>query len=218
MTTTTRPYVRRHPHPCEMVAKSSELRTGDIVSTHGMHVLLDGPVKLSTSHPEDIGPVFWSSGLVLNEAEAVESLPMLRGLIRDGRWSIQGNDRVSWWVLRAGGAGPVHPTTAEVDEHLNRYGAPVDPDAELPAAVGRDVLPYLATIKDRTDPTVSRYIDARRFPSWEALNDWTARTLAELRAAGYAIHYGPLCWHAYPDEVAARLDDRPALTLYHYTA
>lgn len=77
--------------------KSSELRDGDVVLTHGMRVKLDRPVATQLGAN---GLVFTWDGLVLNQAEVLAEGFITRGFIPDGRWTVQGNDLATWAVER----------------------------------------------------------------------------------------------------------------------
>lgn len=74
---------------------SSALRTGDVVLTHGMRVLLDAPIR-RYDHP--YGPVFACLGTVLNVDDLDESIRFYVG--ESARWTIQGNDLARWNVQR----------------------------------------------------------------------------------------------------------------------
>jgi len=98
---------------------TSQLRKGDIVLDHGMQLLLDREVCVSTAHPESPGvgdgKTRFVQALVLNrDDEATSVVP--RGWTADWdrsasanaarphrgehRWTIQGNDRALWYVQR----------------------------------------------------------------------------------------------------------------------
>lgn len=78
---------------------TSLLRTGDVVATHGMLVLLDGPVG-ETTEPG----TFASRGRVLNldQVRAAGLVPVA-WLYQDEesvpRWTVQGNDLARWRVV-----------------------------------------------------------------------------------------------------------------------
>lgn len=87
--------------PEELTLPTSELREGDIVLTYGMAVLLDQPLRRSKVHPpDDYGGCHVTTGVILNceEVRACGFVPP--SFIRDGHWTIQGNDLASWRVLR----------------------------------------------------------------------------------------------------------------------
>lgn len=86
---------------------SSELRQGDIVQTNGMRVELDRPVRSYESPYSDrYGLTYSVRGRVLNHAEmeAIDAwlytmtLPWDDSDNGEPRWTIQGNDLVSWAV------------------------------------------------------------------------------------------------------------------------
>lgn len=91
--------------PIVKQVKSSELRQGDVVFTHGLRVQLATEPKCSEGQ---FGPVYSSIGIVLNVPELLDSDP---GIVRyltkgDGQhlWTIQGNDNAAWSV-----EDPTHP-------------------------------------------------------------------------------------------------------------
>lgn len=100
-----------------ITVKTSELRDGDIVLTHGMRCLIDRPLQISNSHPvaRDGSRCRWTQALVLNREEVPGHVVPVswtadwdrnrRGddLPHDGehRWTIQGNDLASWYVERS---------------------------------------------------------------------------------------------------------------------
>lgn len=89
--------------------KASDLKTGDIVLTHGLRVRLN-EVKQAPAHDqqedliaEGLSPmVTWSVGTVLNAEEAVkDGFPNgYLGTAADGTrtWQVQSNDRCPWAV------------------------------------------------------------------------------------------------------------------------
>lgn len=86
---------------------SSELRQGDIVQAHGMRVELDREVRSYESPYSDrYGLTYSVRGRVLNHAdmETIDpwiftmSLPWDDSDDNQPRWTIQGNDLVSWAV------------------------------------------------------------------------------------------------------------------------
>lgn len=85
-----------------VLLKSSELRPGDVVITHGMRCLIDLDIK---SGPDAYtGRVFFTSARVTNlEDVKREGFVPLGWLSPDGdarRWTLQGNDNASWPVER----------------------------------------------------------------------------------------------------------------------
>ncbi|QIN94746.1 hypothetical protein PP460_gp056 [Streptomyces phage Muntaha] len=104
-----------------LYVKSSELREGDVVLTHGLRVLIDQEIK---DYPGIHGDVFHTNGRVVNleEAKADSTIYVDRdnpGVIplswlypdvfrggwtkdwdADPRWVIQGNDNATWCVER----------------------------------------------------------------------------------------------------------------------
>lgn len=74
---------------------TQSLRVGDIVNVHGARCLIDRPLTLSRSHAD--GKTYWTDALVLNPGE--HTIP--ESFLRDGRWTIQGNDLALWSVERA---------------------------------------------------------------------------------------------------------------------
>lgn len=100
------------------IVVTSELREGDIVLEHGMRCLIDGPMRISTSHPDrpglGDGKTRYYQALVLNRDE-VSSSAVPYGWTRDWnntftgstaengehRWTIQGNDLARWAVERS---------------------------------------------------------------------------------------------------------------------
>lgn len=84
-----------------------QLRTGDVVLTHTMRVLL-GERHTSQSHGDH--GVVWFEGTVLNRDEvSTAAVPMGyttkwaddgQTVIRRDYWSVQGNDLASWLVER----------------------------------------------------------------------------------------------------------------------
>lgn len=80
--------------------KSSDLRIGDVVYEHNMVLRLVSGGE--SSHRTQYGPVFSFRGVVLNpERVRADKIVPWSWLIDnpDGepRWTVQGNDRVSWW-------------------------------------------------------------------------------------------------------------------------
>jgi hypothetical protein len=111
-----------------LYVKSSELREGDVVLTHGMRVLIDQEIK---DYPGMYGDVFHTNGKVINLDEAVKDgtihvhkdnpfgFEPKHGVVplawlypdvfrggwtkdwdADPRWAIQGNDNAHWTVER----------------------------------------------------------------------------------------------------------------------
>ena len=110
--------LRRFLHSDTVVVPSSQLRQGDIVSTHGMLVLLDGPIQSRDYGSNGPDVVYWQRGLVINIDQVDD--PWLVGMTREfqpwpnraiptgeHRWTIQGNDLARWAVVLHG------PQTAE---------------------------------------------------------------------------------------------------------
>lgn len=79
--------------PPAITRRSSRLRRGDVVLTHGMRVLLDTD---PTEAPGQYGPVYRCDGQVLNAYELDSSTLAYVG--RSLRWTIQGNDHAVWAV------------------------------------------------------------------------------------------------------------------------
>lgn len=98
---------------------TGQLEPGDLVLNHGMRCLVDQPLEISQSHPDNGGgPCKWTRALVLNPDEVradrvvpygwlfeehwVEGTGWVRGdaLGELPRWSIQGNNYARWYVVR----------------------------------------------------------------------------------------------------------------------
>ena len=88
-----------------VIVKTSELREGDVVRAHGLRMLIDQPIRVSTCHEyhEHRGHVLCTRALVITP-ERIEDIEdsMLRMFVRQdgGRWGIQGNDLATWCVER----------------------------------------------------------------------------------------------------------------------
>jgi len=96
------------------IAKTSELRQGDIVVSHGLRLLIDQEILVSKSHPvaSDGSQCRYTKALVLNRDDVPsEVVPVswtadwdrtqsweARPHNGEHRWSIQGNDLAYWWV------------------------------------------------------------------------------------------------------------------------
>lgn len=95
--------------------KSSELRPGDVVLTHGMRLLIDQEIK---SYPGTYGTVYATPAKVTNpeEVKAEAFIPWSwlfpdvwgkgerggwgKDWDADPRWDVQGNDNAYWTVER----------------------------------------------------------------------------------------------------------------------
>lgn len=72
---------------------TSQLKTGDVVITHGMHVRLGS----RTEFPGVSGQVAWAFDGTVENLDELESNHPARGLIGpNGEWVIQGNDLATW--------------------------------------------------------------------------------------------------------------------------
>lgn len=94
---------------------TSELREGDVIHSHGMVCLIDGPIL---SRTDSQGTVYWTNALVTNAAELdaddyTEGWLLARTVVyqpypnrhlpvepSEHRWSIQGNTLARWSVER----------------------------------------------------------------------------------------------------------------------
>jgi len=74
--------------------KSSELKENDLINCHG-GLFRCGEVKLSESHPEEIGPVYYVNAAYEGNAHENGSCSIPEHWYEDG-WLIQGNDHVKW--------------------------------------------------------------------------------------------------------------------------
>lgn len=81
-----------------LVVKSSELLPADVVRVHGLRVLLNEHIL--PIHDNGHGPGISCHGKVLNRESITDTfiLQFLDG--PDPRWTVQGNDLVSWEVER----------------------------------------------------------------------------------------------------------------------
>jgi hypothetical protein len=96
---------------------TGQLQPGDLVITHGMRCLIDQDIVDCSYQgaPAAAGTVRWTAARVLNAPEVtevpahwlyesrwVEGTGWVSGadLGEDPRWTIQGNDWASWYVVR----------------------------------------------------------------------------------------------------------------------
>lgn len=75
--------------------KSSDLRTGDLIRTHGCTVRINEVKHRDTEEPGF--PVFWSVATVIDNPEnAIPRSYLDQGPNGTLTWQIQGNDRATW--------------------------------------------------------------------------------------------------------------------------
>jgi hypothetical protein len=79
----------------KQVFKTSELKEGDVVLTHGLRVRLDeAPLIDDGRRAGDHGPIRSFRGTVIERLS--DEVP--QSWTSDGRWVIQGNDLATWVV------------------------------------------------------------------------------------------------------------------------
>ena len=77
--------------------KSSELRKGDLIQTHGCTVRIN---EVKSRKDEDEMPIFWSVATVIeNGPHGIPSGYLDTAANGSRTWTIQGNDRASWWKV-----------------------------------------------------------------------------------------------------------------------
>lgn len=133
-------------NPTPITVKSSELREGDVVLSHGgMRVLLDGPVNVSEpieGHASGL-PVYWQNGRVLNRADVDERIiPLSFTAQSDGqhRWQIQGNDLVRWQIEPREQASTPAEQMIETIRELSTAATAIERDSEVNVALIVDEL------------------------------------------------------------------------------
>lgn len=83
--------------------KTSELEVGDVIVNHGMRLLVETELRLSTAHDDAHNGTRWTRARVLNRDElSAEQIPFSftapRGDETEPHFTIQGNDLATWSV------------------------------------------------------------------------------------------------------------------------
>jgi hypothetical protein len=108
--------------PAGQSLKTSEIRPGDVVVSHGMRVRIDRTLTFGceghghnggTPHSDETCTIYAHIGTVLNMAEVLNSKIVPASFLyseerfnrgpghgREDYWTIQGNDLATWWVER----------------------------------------------------------------------------------------------------------------------
>lgn len=78
---------------------TDQLVEGDVVWTHGMRLVL-GPVDSRVRECGSAGErrVYWSVGRITNPAEVRKAGVVPHSWVKDGTWTVQGNDLAVWCV------------------------------------------------------------------------------------------------------------------------